>query len=292
MQNNSYITVLSTENYLEGVLVLAESLKKTNARYPLTVVITEDISEEIINLLNSYNIKTIRKSKVLVPECIKQKNEKGAFSHWTNTFDKLLIFELTEFDKLVYLDSDMYVRNNIDELFERDNMSATIDRRTGPFISEEWMKLTSGLLVIEPRKGIRKEFEKIILEIVNKRESIGDQDILQEYDTEWGEKKQLHLDVKYNMFFPHIDYFTHYGGYNLKNIDVVHFIYTKKPFCLKENELHEYIKYIETMKQNNYKKNKTEEIRRYIECGNEDEKAVLKEYFEILENVRTKLGKK
>lgn len=152
MKNNSYITVLSTENYLLGVLCLIKSLRETKTKYPISVLITDNISLETEEILKSYDVNVIRKQKIDVPENIKNKNERGVFSHWTNTFDKLLIFELTEFNKLVYLDSDMYVRHNIDELFERKSISAVIDRRIGPIISEDWIKLTSGLMVIEPQK--------------------------------------------------------------------------------------------------------------------------------------------
>ena len=151
MKNKSYITVLSTENYLKGVLCLIESLKRTNTKYPISVLVTDNISSTIEGVLKQNKVNVIRKNKVCVPKSIKMKNQMGNFEHWTNTFDKLQIFELTEFQKLVYLDSDMYVRKNIDELFEKESMSATIDRPTGPiFLDDYEIKLTSGIMVIEP----------------------------------------------------------------------------------------------------------------------------------------------
>lgn len=286
----SYITVLSTENYLEGVLCLVESLKRTNTKYPISILITNDISLKTEKLLRSYNLNVIRKNKVNIPESIKNKNDSGIFSHWTSTFDKLLIFELTQFNKLVYLDSDMYVRRNIDELFERKNMSAVIDRRMGPFISKDWVKLTSGLMVIEPKKDIMESFLNIIKEIEDKRESIGDQDILQEYDKEWNKKEELHLNVKYNMFFPHIDYYTNYENYKLDDICVVHFIYSKKPFNIKEGEIQEYVEFIENRKKSNYERNKVEILENFILSGNRNEQIILQEYLDILNYVKTKLS--
>lgn len=289
MNKKSYITVLSTENYLEGVLVLAESLRKVRAEYPLTVLITNDISYEVEKKIRKKGLSIIRKDKVEVPDSIKNKNKKGSFSHWNNTFDKLLIFELTQFDKLVYLDSDMYVRKNIDELFESENMSATIDRKCGPKISMDNIELTSGLMVIEPKERAIFEFMKIILGVVDKRDSIGDQDILQEYDKEWCLKKHLHLDIRYNMFFSHLDYYTHHGGYDLEDIKVIHFIYSNKPFYYKRNNIEEYLKYIEEIKKNNYERNRFEYLKKCVECGNSDEKKVLEEYFYILEMERNEM---
>ncbi len=291
MANNSYITVLSTEDYLGGVLCLVESLRKTGTNYPISVLITNSISMKTEQILKNYNLNVIRRNKINIPNSIKSKNDIGTFSHWTNTFDKLLIFELTQFDKLVYLDSDMYVRKNIDELFEKENMSATIDRRNGPFINKEWMKLTSGLMVIEPKKCIISHFLNIIVDIESKRESIGDQDILQEYDTEWEKKKNLHLDVKYNMFFPHIDYYTKYSNYTLNDIYIVHFIYSKKPFHLVEEQIPQYIKFIQDRKRICYERNKIKCMEDYMLCGNRNEEKILKEYFELLKVIRVNLSK-
>lgn len=291
MANNSYITVLSTEDYLEGVLCLAESLRKIGTKYPISVLITNSISIKTEKILKNYNLNVIRKDRINIPNSIKSKNEIGTFSHWTNTFDKLLIFELTQFDKIVYLDSDMYIRENIDELFEKENMSATIDRRNGPFINKEWIKLTSGLMVIEPKKNIISSFLNIITEIESKRESIGDQDILQEYDTEWSEKRNLHLDVKYNMFFPHIDYYTQYCNYKLSDIHIVHFIYSKKPFHLGEKQIPQYLKFIEDRKKICYEKNKIKCMKDYMLCGSENEEKILKEYFKLVKSIRKDLSK-
>lgn len=288
MKKESYITVLSTENYLKGVLALSESLKRTNAKYPLTVLITNNISYDTENKLKEYGLNVIRRENIEIPELIKNKNDNGSFSHWNNTFDKLLIFELTQFDKLVYLDSDMYVRKNIDELFQNGHMSATIDRKCGPKIDYDRIVLTSGLMVIEPKEGLIPKFMKVISEIIDKRNSIGDQDILQEYDTEWNLRKQLHLDIKYNMFFSHLDYYTHYGNYSLEDIKVIHFIYSNKPFYYERNEMDDYLNYIEEIKKNNYEKNRFDYLKKCLECGNEHERKVLQEYYQILEFVKAK----
>ena len=44
----------------------------------------------------------------------------NSFQYWIN------IFELTEFEKILYLDSDLYINKNIDELFDFPNMSDII----------------------------------------------------------------------------------------------------------------------------------------------------------------------
>ena len=48
MNNNAYITLLSTNNYLYGCIGLMYSWKATNSKYPFYCVVTEDITKENI----------------------------------------------------------------------------------------------------------------------------------------------------------------------------------------------------------------------------------------------------
>ena len=49
-------------------------------------------------------------------------------SDWKGKFDYL-----NEYCKVVYLDSDIYVSENIDELFEKQNLSAVVSRKSYHF---------------------------------------------------------------------------------------------------------------------------------------------------------------
>lgn len=285
--NKSYVTLLNSENYLKGVLCLNESLKRVNSQYPLTVAITQEISEKSRQILNNNNIKTIVIKKMNVPESIKDKNSKGMFSHWSNTFDKLQIFEMTQFEKIVFLDSDMYVRKNIDNLFECKNLSAVIDRRE-PNVISEWKKLTSGTLVIEPKEGIVEEFTEIMNEISEKRESIGDQDVLQEYDKNWEEKEELHLDVSYNTFFIYLDYYIKVNGYQLDDISVIHFILKTKPWNLTKGDIDKYLEFLESRLKYNYEKTNKDVYKKCLEVGSENKKRILCEYLELVNDITKK----
>lgn len=281
----SYITLLCTENYLNGVLVLNESLKRVNSKYPLIVVITEQISERIRDILKQRKIEFIQIDKMEVPKDIIEKNLNGIFSHWNNTFDKLKLFELTQFDKLVFLDSDMYVKNNIDELFEKKGFSAVIDRKE-PNVSNDWIKLTSGTFVIEPKKGIIKEFINIMNNIKDKRDSIGDQDILQEYDVNWSKKEYLHLDVKYNTFFIYLEYYIKSNQYKLTDISIIHFILKTKPWELSYDTIDQYFDFLDQRLKYNYEKTQKKVFKECLDAGHENEKKMLIEYLDILEKVK------
>ena len=153
MGEKAYFTTLSTENYLPGVIALNRALKNVHSKYPLYALLSNEISEEIEEKLNKKGIKTIRREKVDLPQEIIDRNRSRAKNRWNYTFDKLNIFELTDFEKIVFIDSDIYVRQNIDCLFDKPHMSAVIDKHHGPNLTCRCLELTSGVIVVEPKKG-------------------------------------------------------------------------------------------------------------------------------------------
>lgn len=162
-ERKSYVTVLSTDSYLTGVIALFELLKRTKPKIStFTVVINENIKPGTKRRLLQEGYKVILKHSITAPESIRAKNSIGPTSNWNYTFDKFNLFELDEFDKIVYLDSDMYVNQNIDELFDKPHMSAVIAGKSYPG-HEFWRELNSGIMVIEPKKGT---VEKLINEMI------------------------------------------------------------------------------------------------------------------------------
>jgi alpha-N-acetylglucosamine transferase len=154
------------------------------------------------------------------------KNKSG---HWGNTFDKIYIFGLTDYSKLVYVDSDMIMSRNIDELFDKPHMSAV---SAGKFLYPDWTRLNSGIMVIEPEQGlpekIMKTLESLFVEVAAlDGKAMGDQDLINAYYAEWPISTELHLDA-------HIDK----NAYELpdenksskKPVSIVHFIGKDKPW--------------------------------------------------------------
>ena len=52
-----YVCVLSSNDYLDGVLVLNENLKQLNSQYPLLCLINETISNEVRDILTYFGIE-------------------------------------------------------------------------------------------------------------------------------------------------------------------------------------------------------------------------------------------
>ena len=164
-----YVCVLSTNDYLEGCLVLNENLKHINSKYELLCLINEDISEESKKILDYFNIKykIINKLEYKV-------NSIPVFKHWYNTFDKLNIFTLTEYKKIIYLDSDLLILSNIDELADYKPIAMCKDR---PFSNN----YNSGVMVVEPNLEDYYNLKQLMIKSMINNKPIGDQNIINQY---------------------------------------------------------------------------------------------------------------
>ena len=235
----AYITLLSNESYLEGILVLNESLKRVNAEYPLYCMLSKNMNIQTEDYLEKKGIKCIRFNKSVIEN--REDVNSDYFSYWNYTFDKLLIWGLTQFEKLVYLDSDMIVLKNIDSLFENKPFTAVCAGRSFPG-NESWIELNAGLIVLTPNKQIERELiemaPKVIAEYKEQNKALGDQDIINRYIANWFNQKQLILDEGYNMLAPYLSHYVKKEGYSLsseqkKPIYVVHFTGNYKPWNIK-----------------------------------------------------------
>lgn len=248
----TYITMINTDSYLNGALCLFESLRKVNSKYPFSILITSDVSEKSELILKSYGVNVIRTDeKVNVPQYILDKNIKLNMPHWNNSFDKLLIFEMVQFDKLIFLDSDMYITENIDHLFEKEHMSGVILGESFPEdYYSDWTRthLSSGLMVIIPKKGLLLKLTEKFINLEGMNEAIGDQQIIWEYYDTWPSKQYLHLPEKYTVCYEHLDFYLKNQGYTLykdtapHNIATIHFA-NPKPWLIKPNIRIKYVLY-------------------------------------------------
>lgn len=246
MTKKSYITILANDNYLKGVLVLNESLKKVKSKYPLTVFTGKNLSKKSKNILKKYKINIIEQSRDLkIPETLLKNNNNNGYDYWNNTFLKLFIFDLEQFEKLVFLDCDMLVLANIDELFNKPHMSYV---PTEQFF-DGGMGLNSGTMVIEPKYGYCSKMEELLnSQIFNSTTYYGDQTIINEYFKNIEKKEELHLKDGYNAQFGYIPKLIEIFNYSLSKGDyilkIIHFVGKKKPWMNQKRHLEHYFKYI------------------------------------------------
>ncbi|RMD44602.1 hypothetical protein DV735_g500, partial [Chaetothyriales sp. CBS 134920] len=109
-----WTTLITNTKYLSGLLTLAYSLEKAGSKYPLVALYTETFPPEGHAALKSRNVLA-KQVPYLLPSVPKEfANDPRFYDCWS----KLAPFSLTEYDRVVQLDSDMLVLKNMDELME------------------------------------------------------------------------------------------------------------------------------------------------------------------------------
>lgn len=231
----TYLAVCSSEKYLEGILVLDQSLRRVRSTHPLTVLVTSAVPSRVERTLQRMGIPTVRLFRSIdVPREIVERNAASGQAHWSQTFDKLQIFELPGFRKVVYLDSDMLVLRNVDELFDRPHLAAVAAGRSQPG-NESWDRLNSGCLVVVPEAGAVDRLWAAVPKAMATRDAVGDQDLIQIAHPEWPDRPDLHLGEEYNLFFVYLEHYTRALGYSLRGdnpIKIVHFVGADKPWTM------------------------------------------------------------
>lgn len=231
----SYVTLLTDNSYINGVIVLAESLKQVESKWPLACVITPDISEDNKELLRRLGIR-IHERPIIhpngtpltdAPDVVVSLDDPG----YHKALAKFHIWNLTEYEKLVYIDADIIVKANIDELFEKEHMSAVPDKQHLDYTlyDDASGSFCSGLVVIKPNA---EEFNAI-MDFFNNFDSHGkmihDQWVLQEYYKDWKYQSSKHLDIWYCPWTSYFEWMPDDYYYRRNKIKTLHII-DRKPW--------------------------------------------------------------
>ncbi|KDN53253.1 glycosyltransferase family 8 protein [Tilletiaria anomala UBC 951] len=120
----AWATLLTGEKYLPGLFVFSRSLLhgRNASRYPLIVMVTDDVSAEAQQVIKEMGC-IVRRVDALMPT---QKSEMLAEERFSLVWTKLRAFELEEYERVILIDSDMLVRRNMDEL-----MTCKLDSDSG-----------------------------------------------------------------------------------------------------------------------------------------------------------------
>ena len=109
-----WTTLITNTKYLSGLLTLDYSLKKHESKYPLVALYTDTFPDEGHRALDIRKIPK-KRVKYLLPSVHKDySNDTRFYDCWS----KLTPFSLVEYKRVVQLDSDMLVLQNMDELMD------------------------------------------------------------------------------------------------------------------------------------------------------------------------------
>jgi alpha-N-acetylglucosamine transferase len=183
----AYVTTLCNgDSYLPGVEALGKSLEKSGTSTPRVVMVTSDVSRSARDRLARLGWQLRDIDPIVNPRPLKLR----MFRRFDSVFTKLRAWELTEFDRVVLLDADTLVMQNVDDLFERSHFAAAPD-----FFKPD--NFNSGVMVLEPaRETFRRMAEAIG---VTDSYDGGDQGFLNQFFPDWyGMAIEHRLPVGYN----------------------------------------------------------------------------------------------
>ncbi|KAL5795776.1 hypothetical protein ACOSQ2_000596 [Xanthoceras sorbifolium] len=113
--SRAYVTFLAGNgDYVKGVVGLAKGLRKAKTQYPLVVAVLPDVPEEHRKILESQGCIVREIQPVYPPE----NQTQFAMAYYVINYSKLRIWEFVEYSKMIYLDGDIQVYDNIDHLFD------------------------------------------------------------------------------------------------------------------------------------------------------------------------------
>lgn len=218
--DESFVTLATNDNYVLGALTLAHSLKQVSTTRSLTVLITNNVTPSLQDLMRSVfdNVVTVdvMDSKDTVNLELLKRPELGV------TFTKLHCWRLVQFKKCVFLDADTLVLKNVDELFEREEFSAATDIG--------WPDcFNSGVFVFKP--SLDTYLNLLKFSVSSGSFDGGDQGLLNSFFSDWStSESSRRLPFIYNMTtnvsYSYAPAFSQFRS----NVKIVHFIGAQKPW--------------------------------------------------------------
>ncbi|KAL8224819.1 hypothetical protein R6Q57_017376 [Mikania cordata] len=114
-KKKAYVTFLAGNgDYIKGVVGLAKGLRKVKSGYPLVVAVLPDVPVEHRRILEAQGCIVREIAPVYPPES----QTEFAMAYYVINYSKLRIWEFVDYEKMIYLDGDIQVFDNIDHLFD------------------------------------------------------------------------------------------------------------------------------------------------------------------------------
>lgn len=155
----AYVTLVTNADYRVGALALARSLRAVASQWPLVVLATDAAGS--LAELEAEGCTVERVSRPPLTDEFQRRHERGAlharapytkgnkpaFHDPLDNFCKLAVWQLTRYERVVFLDADTLVIKNIDRLFGYPEFSAAPNLYE---TLEDMHRLNSGVFVAAP----------------------------------------------------------------------------------------------------------------------------------------------
>lgn len=225
VEDQAWVTLATNDTYGLGALTLGKSLHRVGTTRKLVILITSGVTSlmrerlsDVFDLVQEVNVFDSSDAANLQ---LLARPDLGI------TFTKLHCWRLTQYKKAVFLDADVLVLQNVDELFSRDELSAAPD--------VGWPDcFNSGVFVFQPSN---ETYNALVQTALTTGSFDGaDQGLLNIYFNNWATADiAKHLPFIYNMTsssaYTYLPAYQKFG----KDVKIVHFIGPVKPWMHRLN---------------------------------------------------------
>lgn len=172
----SYCTLLTSDDYLPGAVVLAARLKALDPHHDRTVMVTPKVSAHVVReLANHYKVAHINNSMVSHDSPATALRLLGR-PELGSTLAKIAVWTLTNYEKVVFLDADVLPLKDVSGLFGYPQLDHAI--AASPDVG--WPDVfNSGVFATKPDAKVYQELRELALAGVSF--DGGDQGLLNEY---------------------------------------------------------------------------------------------------------------
>ncbi|MDQ0324193.1 alpha-N-acetylglucosamine transferase [Rhodopseudomonas julia] len=208
MAKVAYATLAANPDYLIGATALARSFRMTESEAPLLVLAPEDLPG--LDQMEAEGVRVVPTRPPDVSEAFRERHsraaqhrkapftrgEKPSFHDPLLNFAKLRLWELDEYERIVFVDADALFLRNCDKLFGYPGFSAApnvYDALDG------FHRLNSGVFVTEPDKATY-ETMMLVLDAPDAFWPRTDQSFLQDYFADWHGLPYIYNVLQYVYF--------------------------------------------------------------------------------------------
>ena len=227
---NAFVTLVTNADYVMGATALVHSLRRTGTTADIVILHTGAVSILSLSNLQSLGCRLVEVEHLPLSDAFNQrharknlhgtapftKGRKPDFHTPLDNFCKLRLWQLSEYNTIVFLDADVIVLKNIDKLFDYPEFSAA------PNVYEDladFHRMNSGVFVAKPSV----ETYKNMLAALDRPDVFWrrtDQTFLESFFPDWHG-----LPVTMNML--QYVWFNMPGLWNWENIAILHYQYEK-----------------------------------------------------------------
>lgn len=216
--SNQAIVFLTDSKFLPGFKVFYKSLLSHNQHLLNEVdkILIVDSSVEVDDLDESLTIMRVNESDY---DSLKLDVR---FPFWHKTFHKLEIFDLDQYERVVFLESDLLCTGDISYLFRLETEAEILG-----VLHTNKIWISPGVLVLN-KKILKKKLKKQLIQIASDVSYDGDSPLINNFilDSNNAIEREF-LPFEYNFV---LSFDNHWKETNLEDIRIVHYAGVAKPW--------------------------------------------------------------